>query len=298
MWLTIGIFISSYMLLGAITFLPPLLARETPFGVLAVVTGVFLSCIIGPVVLVYKVVTNPVKPPVIISRKTRRVYVWQGKKIGWRTLDLDSSYPFVFRSKLVSTAGATTIYTLQLAELDTDRTIVEAAVLGPFSRLPDECARRWEFIRRYMNSEPDKVPPVLAQPPVNDRRATLARMDRIGSSGLVGRDFRLKKGLFAWSYFCFHGVVSYWWLRAAAWMQCRGKYPEYSVVMRDAMAFEGPNVYPKNPLSAIEKAAFEGRLPYLRIRWAVIGILSTSLWGGLWLIMASPMVAMWDIPTW
>ncbi|WP_141693740.1 hypothetical protein [Cupriavidus alkaliphilus] len=72
MWLTIGIFISSYMLLGAITFLPPLLARETPFGVLAVVVGVFLSSIIGPVVLVYKTVTNPVKPPVIISRKARR----------------------------------------------------------------------------------------------------------------------------------------------------------------------------------------------------------------------------------
>ncbi len=222
MWLTIGIFISSYMLLGAITFLPPLLAR----------------------------------------------------------LNLDSSYPFVFRSKLVSTAGTTTIYTLQLAEIDTDRTIVESAVLGPFSRLPDECARRWEFIRRYMNSEPDKVPPVLTQPPVNDRRATLARMDRIGSSGLVGRDFRLKKGLFAWSYFCFHGIVSYWWLRAAAWMHCRGKYPEYSVAMRDAMTFEGPNAYPRKPLSAIEKAAFDGRLPHLRIRWAVIGVLSTLLWGG------------------
>ncbi|WP_427306813.1 hypothetical protein [Cupriavidus sp. H39] len=293
MWLTIGIFISSYMLLGAVTFLPPLLARGTPFGVLAVVIGVFLSAIVGPAVLVYKVVTNPIKPPVVISRKARRVYVWRGKKIGWRTLNLDSSYPFIFRSKLVSTAGVTTIYTLQLAQIDANRAIVESAVLGPFSRIPDECGRQWEFIRRYMDAAPDEVPPVLAQPPINDMRATLARMDRIGSSGLVNRDFRLKKSLFALCYFCFHGIVSYWWLRAAAWLQCRGKYPEYSAEMGSAMTFDEPNAYRREPLSAIEQAAFEGRLTHLRIRWAIVGILSTLLWGGLWLIMASPMATIW-----
>ncbi|SPA56453.1 protein of unknown function [Cupriavidus taiwanensis] len=121
--------------------------------------------------------------------------------------------------------------------------------------------------------------------------------DRVGSSGLVNRDFRLKRGLFAWCYFCFHGIVSYWWLRAAAWLQCRGKYPEYSFAMRDAMTFNGPNSYRREPLSTVEKAAFEGDLPHLRIRWAVVGVLSTLLWGGLWLIMASPMVAMWDLHT-
>ncbi|WP_265920868.1 hypothetical protein [Cupriavidus nantongensis] len=297
MWLTIGIFIASYMFLGAATLLPPIFAGDTPFGVLVVVAGVFLSTIVGPAILVYRIVINPIKPPVIISRKSRRVYVWKGGEVGWRALNFDSSYPFIFRSKLVSTAGATTIYTLQLAELDSNRTIIESAALTPFSRVPDECGRQWEFIRRYMDSEADKVPAVLAQPPVNEARATLARMDRIGSSGLVNRDFRLKRGLFAWCYFCFHGIVSYWWLRAAAWLQCRGKYPEYSDAMRDAMTFDGPNVYRREPLSAIEKAAFEGRLLHLRIRWAIIGFLSTLLWGGLWLIMASPMVAMWDLPT-
>ncbi|SPR99825.1 hypothetical protein [Cupriavidus taiwanensis] len=293
MWLTIGIFISSYMLLGAITFLPPLLTRDTPLAVLAVVIGVFLLAIIGPAILVYRVVINPIKPPVVISRKARRVYVWRGEKAGWRALKIDSSYPFVFCSKLISTAGATTIYTLQLAELDANRAIVESAVLGPFSRIPDECGRQWEFIRRYMDATPDEVPSVLAQPPANDVRATLARMDRVGSSGLVSRDFRLKKSLFAWCYFSFHGIVSYWWLRAAAWLQCRGKYPEYSAAMAEAMTFDGPNPYRREPLSAVEEAAFEGRLTRLRIRWAIVGILSTLLWGGLWLAMASPMVAMW-----
>ncbi|SPA56454.1 protein of unknown function [Cupriavidus taiwanensis] len=179
MWLTIGIFISSYMVLGAVTFLPPLVADETPFGVLAVVISVLLSTIVGPAILVYRVVNSPIKPPVIISRKARKVYVWRGKKIGRRTLKFDSSYPFIFRAKLFSTAGVTTIYTLQLAELDSNRTIVESALLAPFSRLPDECGRQWEFIRRYMDFGADRVPAVLAQPPVNEMRAMLAGPGRI-----------------------------------------------------------------------------------------------------------------------
>lgn len=288
MWIVLSAFTLSYMLVLAFIFGPKAMGAGIPIWFTVPVVIIFIVFIVGPAVGIYFWVNSPVPPPVILSRKSRQIYAWRGKSLGWRVFNYDDVHPFIYRAQLISTAGATTIYTPQIAILDVNRKIVDAVVVAPPSRLPSVCGMNWEFIRRYMDDVPEKVPPVLAQPPVNDKRAMLARIDQIGFSGLVGRDFKLESSLFAWCYYYFHGVIGYWWFRSAAWLQCRGKYPEYSMEMRRAMAFEGVNPYRKEPLSTLEQDAFSGKLPRLRFRWAIIGSLSTFLWGGLWLLIAAP----------
>ncbi|PVY79567.1 hypothetical protein C7414_105250 [Cupriavidus alkaliphilus] len=285
MWLVMGIFVSSCMFAGSVLLGPRLATSGAPLGVLAVVFGVYLIATLWPAIAVFKLVTKPLRPPVILSRKSRQIYVWRGMKLGWRALNYDDVHPFIFRAQMISTVGAATIYTVQAAVIDANRTIVDSVVVAPPARSPSACGMNWEFIRRYMDGTPEEVPPVLSQPPVNDKRAILARMDQIGFSGLVGRDFHLEPSIFAWCYYYFYGFIGYWWFRAAAWLQCRGRYPEYSKSITQAMTFEGPNPYRKEPLSATEQAAFEGKLPRLKIRWAILGTLSTLLWGAAWLAL-------------
>lgn len=284
MLIVFGVFVSTFMLALATSFGPVIFKNEPPPAVLMFVFAFFALAIIGPAFAIYRMTNDPIRPPAIFSKKLRKVYVWQGKKGGWKSFDFDLLYPFIFRAQVVSTAGAATIYTLQLAVLDANRRIVHALVAAPPSRLPAECGRRWEFIRRYMNEPPARVPPVLVQPSVDDRRATLARMDRVGFAGLIDREFKLDSSAFARCYYFFYGIVGYWWLRAAAWVQRKGPRPEYpeELVLAAAM---GENPYVREPLSGMEKAAFEGRLGHLNFRWAIIGIISTLLWGGAWLAL-------------
>ncbi|WP_353080583.1 hypothetical protein [Stenotrophomonas sepilia] len=52
--------------------------------------------------------------PILLSRRLRRFYQWQGKQKGWTALDYDQVVPFVTRLTVVSTAGTSTSFFLDV----------------------------------------------------------------------------------------------------------------------------------------------------------------------------------------
>ncbi|MDQ0138753.1 DUF6708 domain-containing protein [Cupriavidus necator] len=141
MWLVMGIFVSSCMLAGSVLLGPRLATSGAPLGVLAVVFGVYLMTIFGPAIAVYRLVTRPLRPPVILSRKSRQIYVWRGIKLGWRTLNYDDVHPFIFRALVRDTFA-----------VGMDGSTSRGAVL-----------EHWEMVRRYMEEDPQSLPfPPLA----------------------------------------------------------------------------------------------------------------------------------------
>ncbi|PSD26748.1 hypothetical protein C7E18_12540 [Stenotrophomonas maltophilia] len=52
--------------------------------------------------------------PILLSKRLRRFYQWQGKQKGWTALDYDQVVPFVTRLTVVSTAGTSTSFFLDV----------------------------------------------------------------------------------------------------------------------------------------------------------------------------------------
>ncbi|MGU2316424.1 hypothetical protein ACSEV1_30410, partial [Pseudomonas aeruginosa] len=52
--------------------------------------------------------------PILLSKHLRRFYQWQGKQKGWTALDYDQVVPFVTRLTVVSTAGTSTSFFLDV----------------------------------------------------------------------------------------------------------------------------------------------------------------------------------------
>lgn len=136
-----------------------------------------------------RAVTAPVQDTVIISRRLRRFYGWN-RKDGWLYVDYDKAVAFVSSFKLVTTTGAADAYPLRVVELipGSRRIARSISPTRPFGR-PDVAAEVWEFIRRYMGSDPAAVPPVALMPA--HRINAVAWMDRELYPDLIDRQHLL-----------------------------------------------------------------------------------------------------------
>lgn len=253
---------------------------------LSVFFGGVLTLGLGFGICAYRSARKPLAPPIILSRALRKVYYWVDRKRGWMVLDYDELHPAVFRSAIVTTAGAATFFVLGLVKLAPGtRKIVDqvnpAPLLSPAER-PEEV---WEFIRTYMDGEPDALPPVDPMPPLQDARADHARMDRLLLQDMVDEHHRLKPGVFNKVYTWFWGGVSYWTERCALWVQRTAPRPAYPPELEEAMQWQGDNPYRTRAPTADEQAAWEGRLPHLKRRWLAAAAFSTLIYGGMFLLL-------------
>lgn len=257
------------------------------FGVAVVVIyGGTWAIALGFGIWAYRSARMPLAPPVLLSRTLRKFYCWVDRKRGWMVLDYDELHPAVFRSAIVTTAGSATFFMLGLAKLvPGTRRIADqvnpAPPLFPAER-PEEV---WEFIRTYMDGAPEDLPPVDPMPPLHDRRADHARMDRLLLQDMVDEHHRLKPGIFNKLYTWFWGGVSYWTERSALWVQRTAPRPAYPPELQETMQWQGENPYRTRAPTAEEQQAWEGRLPRLQRRWWAAAAFSTLIYGSMFLIL-------------
>ncbi|WP_454727392.1 MULTISPECIES: hypothetical protein [Cupriavidus] len=219
--------------------------------------------------------------PILLSRRLRRFYQWQGKKAGWTVLDYDHVVPYVTRGTIPSPMGTSTSYFLDVALL-----MPGMRKVAHFIRLSDPSmavlppAELWEFVRAYMDGPATRVPPIEYRIPEGQEHGIHARMDRDLLPGLLDKEHRLKRGLFYKLYFGMLSMTVYWATRLQPWMERRLPRPSLPPELAEAMQWEGENPYRVRPPSEIEQKAIDGQLPYMNRRWFIGMMLSTLLWGG------------------
>ncbi|HCF6898418.1 TPA: hypothetical protein NII73_005505 [Pseudomonas aeruginosa] len=219
--------------------------------------------------------------PILLSKRLRRFYQWQGKQKGWTALDYDQVVPFVTRLTVVSTAGTTTSFFLDVGVFEPG-----TRKLAEFIRLSDPTndvasqVELWEFLRAYMDGPAAKVPPVAYSLPEGQEYGIHARLDRDMMGGLVDNEHRLRPGLFPMAYFGMSAAIGYWADRMIPWLERRMPRPALPPELAETMKWEGENPYRITPPSAIEQQAIDGQLPYMNRRWFIGMLLSTLLWGG------------------
>lgn len=239
-----------------------------------------------PFIWAYRSARMSLPPPVILSRTLRRFYWWGGRKEGWQSLDYDNAVPVTLTAPVVTVAGSATFFGLSLMELEPgSRRIVKRIGPAPPLGRAEHPEQVWEFIRTYMDGSPEQLPPVDPVPPIEDRRADLARMDRLMLGDFVDARHRLIPGIFPKLYTGFYGAVGYWTERCWLWVQRTAPRPEYPPELREALQWQGENPYRTRPPTEEETLAWEGRLPHLRRRWMIVAVLSTLIYGGMFLLM-------------
>jgi hypothetical protein len=245
-----------------------------------------LSFVFGLGLWAYRSARSPMAEPIVLARKPRRFFLWTGKKAGWQSWAYDELVPFTQTHTVVTTAGASTGFTLRLALIDPKtREFIQVINPAPIQRTPEACGQLWEFIRRYMDQPPEALPPVRLQPDLNDPAADLARFDR-RFGGFITPDHRIAPGILPKLFFAFWAVVDYWQMRAMAWIQRTAPRPIAPPELAQALRWTGTNPYRFTPLTADEALAWKGQLPRQRLRWRVVQFFATVLWGGLFLFMA------------
>ncbi|MDF3846278.1 hypothetical protein P3W55_31660 [Pseudomonas citronellolis] len=219
--------------------------------------------------------------PMLLSRHLRKFYVWQGKKAGWTALNYDEVQPYVTRVTVVSTMGTATSFFLDVGLLEPGtRKVAQFIRLSEPARTVLAAGELWEFVRAYMDSPANQVPPIEYRIPEGQEHGIHARLDRDLIPGLLDQQHRLRRGLFHPLYFGMAAMTSYWSWRLLPWMERRIPRPPLPPELTEAMQWEGENPYRMNPPREVEQKAIDGQLPYMNRRWLIGMLLSTLFWGG------------------
>ena len=287
----LGSFMALFSAISTLVLAPQLLSQDLAWVEFIVLPLLLVGTPIGFATWALRSARAPFREPFVLSRKLRRFYVWVDVRQGWRSWSYDGLIPFTQVNRLVTTAGASTIYALRLAVIDPEtREIKETITPGPLSRTPESCGQLWEFIRRYMDGLPNELPPVRLLPGPAERAADLARFDR-RFMAIVSPQHQIAPGILPKLFFWFWAVAEYWQMRAMAWVQRTAPRPERPAELNAALLWDGPNPYRVLESTDEELLARTGRLPRLRVRWQVAGILASLLYGSVFVAMTLGIVS-------
>ncbi|WJV25578.1 MULTISPECIES: hypothetical protein [Pseudomonas] len=280
--LLLSIWGSGILFIGLLPFTVRVFADVSRLGIDGpIVFTSLLLLSLGVAIAVPRRQLNQTHSPILLSKRLRRFYQWQGKQKGWTALNYDDVVPLVTRLTVVSTAGTSTSFFLDVGVFEPG-----TRKLAEFIRLSDPAndvaaqAELWEFVRAYMDGPASKVPPVAYSLPEGQEHGIHARLDRDMMGGLVDSVHRLRPGPFPMAYFGMSATIGYWADRMIPWLERRMPRPALPPELAEAMQWEGKNPYRTIPLTDIEQKAIDGQLPYMNRRWFIGMLLSTLLWGG------------------
>jgi hypothetical protein len=255
------------------------------YGVILLFAGAFFAWSISSA-------TRLSAPPVVLSRRLRKFFCWIDRKNGWVSIDYDAAQPISMVSRSYSLAGAATGYVLAVVDIEaSDRRIRSYVPLAQPYRDDRAPGMIWEFIRHYMDGDPETLPPGDPLPPADDARADHVLLDRQLFGGLVDAHHRVKPGAFPMTYVCVVGALMYWFERAGLWIWRIAPRPEWPPEIRAEMSMPAPaSSFRARPLTEAERLAYAGKLGYLNRRWFVLGAICTVI---VFMMFAVPGIPPW-----
>jgi hypothetical protein len=107
-------------------------------------------------------------PPTFFNRQRQRVLQYQkapGRKAEWLDWEWSSITPAVRQVHVYSSAGRSTMYVLVLMQLEkgTNKILRSFSAYSSVAQ-KQPCVAAWEYMRRYMNEPPERVPAAYIPP--------------------------------------------------------------------------------------------------------------------------------------
>lgn len=231
-----------------------------------------------------------IPPPVVLLKEARCFYYWFDSKAGWVRLAYDELQPVNMIARSYGAAGGSTGYVLAVVDMEPgSRRIRWYLPLAQSHRNIEAPERLWEFVRRYMDEDPCRVPAIDPITPVDDARADLARLDRFLFGAMVDENHRVAKGLFPKIYVGLIGATMYWFERAGLWISRTARRPDWPKEVADVMRIPCvSSLYRVRDPTEAERLASEGRLPHLNRRWFVMACFSTAIVLAMFAVLGVP----------
>ena len=199
-------------------------------------------------VLTYLSVRLPLRPPTYLSRTLRRVYGWHGNKnvdAGWMSIDWDKAIPVTRRVQLLHSSGSSTLYVLQLLEVDpgTKAILKTVPVFNP-QRDPELCGEMWEYIRRYMNGAPESLPPARTDWGMGGFFGLVIRLHEMAFETWMRPDGTLRLGPFSFFFAPVFVAAIYVYVALAVWLEHVIPKQKTPAELEQANRWIGRNPYP------------------------------------------------------
>ncbi len=268
--------------------------KGEPIAAIDIGVIVFLSSFaILAAVLTYLSLRLPLRPPTYSSRTLRRVYGWHGNKkvdAGWMSIPWDKVIPVTRRVQLFHPSGSSTLYVLQLLEVDPDtKAILKTIPVFNPQRDPQICGEMWEYIRRYMNGAPEGLPPARTDWRMGGFLGLAIRLHEMAFETWMRPDGTLRLGPISFFFApCFVATI-YLYIALAVWLERIIPMQKTPAELEQASRWVGKNPYPIYAGSLGELAMLKARamkmLP-LDLVLMAISILFHSYIVGILLYMA------------
>jgi transposase len=262
----IGLVTSSVM---AFSFLSSVLGRGyvtkgEPIGAVDIGLIIFAASLpILSAVLTYLSVRLPLRPPTYLSRTLRRVYAWHGnKKIdsGWMYIDWDNVIPVTRRTQIFHSSGSSTLYVLQLLEVDPGtKAILKTVVVFNPQRDPELCGEMWEYIRRYMNGGPENLPPARIDWRIGGFFGLVIRLHEMAFELWMRPDGTLRLGPISFFFAPLMVAGTYFYIGIGVWLEHIIPKQSVPAELEQANCWVGKNPYPIYEGSPEEQARLKVR---------------------------------------
>ncbi len=215
-------------------------------------------------IFTYLSVRLPLRPPTYISRTLRRVYSWHGnKKIdgGWMYIDWDKVVPVNRRVQVFHPSGSSTLYVLQLLEVDpeTKAILKTVAVFNP-QRAPEVCGEMWEYLRRYMDGAPENLPPARTDWRTGGFFGLVIRLHEMAFEMWMRPDGTLQLGPISFIFAPCFVAGTYLFIAIGVWLEHIIPKQKIPVELAQANRWVGKNPYPIYENSPEEQAGLKRRV--------------------------------------
>ncbi len=262
----LGLVTSSVM---AFSFLSPVIltgsvSKGEPIDAIDIGVIIFVGSLpILSAVFTYLSLRRPLRPPTYLSRTLGRVYGWHGNKNidgGWMYIDWDKVVPVTRRAQIFHPSGSSTLYVLQLLEVDphTKGILKTVAVFNP-QRDPELCGEMWEYIRRYMSGSPANLPPARIDWRMGGFFGLVIRLHEMAFEMWMRPDGTVRLGPIGFFLAPLMVAGSYFYIGIGAWLEHiipKQRIPEE---LAQANRWVGKNTYPIYESSAEDKAKLKLR---------------------------------------
>ena len=205
----------------------------------------------------------PLRPPTYLSRTLPRVYGWHGnKKIdgGWLYIDWDKVVPVTRRVQLFHSSGSSTLYVLQLLEVDpgTKAILKTIAVFNP-QRASELCGEMWEFIRQYMNGAAENLPPARIDWRLGGVSGLVIRLHEMAFEQWMRPDGTVRFGPISVFFAPLMVAASYLFVGISVWLEHIIAKQRLPAELEEAKRWVGKNPYPMYESSPEDRARLKAR---------------------------------------
>ncbi len=160
-------------------------------------------------------------------------------------IDWDKVVPVTRRVQLFHPSGSSTLYVLQLFEVDPKtKAILKTVVAFNPQRAPELCGEMWEYLRQYMGGAPEDLPPARTDWRTGGFWGLVIRLHELAFEMWIRPDGTLKLGPISFFFAPCFVAVTYFFIGIGLWLEHIIPKQRIPAELEQANRWVGKNPYP------------------------------------------------------